>query len=69
MPQVIAVFMFYGKPCLFLHVFSDYSRNKVMIMFSVVRDSGARMTRSAINHSVKDGGWLGLNAARGGGCF
>ena len=36
-----------------------------MIMFSVVRDGGARMTRSTINHSVEAGlerggvGWKG----------
>lgn len=45
------------------HSLSDYTK-KVMIMFSVVRDSGARMTRYTINHSVKN---RGRQAWRGGG--
>lgn len=38
-----------------LHSLGDYSKKKVMIMFSVVRDGGARMTTSTINHSVEAG--------------
>lgn len=38
-------------------------------MFSVDRDSGARMSRSAINHSVEAGlgGWLGKGGGGDGG--
>ncbi len=36
-----------------------------MIMFSVVRDSGARMTRYTINHSVENGGRHGWREGDG----
>lgn len=45
-------------------IVSVITQKKVMIMFSVVRDSGARMTRYTINHSVRSGG---QQAWRGGG--
>lgn len=48
-----------------IYGFNDYSKKQVMIMFSVVGDSGARMARRAINHSVKNGGRMGLNGKRG----
>ena len=38
-----------------------------MIMFIVVRDSGARMTRYTINHSVENGGRQGWKGGFGGG--
>lgn len=38
-----------------------------MIMFSVVGDRGARMTRYAINHSVEEGGRQGHGARGWGG--
>lgn len=55
--------MYYGGRWAF-HSLRDYTKKKVMIMFGVVRDNGARMTRYTINHSVKNGG---RQAWRGGG--